>query len=141
MQYFNDGDVGNVQILYCQNILEHVSSTNAQTISDLSLESVTRLHIEKLTWLLAAVKTVMVGKRGCCCSIAAFKMSKSYTYTLYCSCTCCLMFNDAPPYPYGNGKITVLNNLCAKDYQGLVNVLGEGRIKHVGRKQNLSSPH
>jgi len=91
MQYFNDGDVGNVQILYCQNILEHVSSTNAQTISDLSLESVTRLHIEKLTWLLAAVKTVMVGKRGCCCFIAAFKMSKSYTYTLYCSCTCCLM--------------------------------------------------
>jgi len=37
----------------------------------------------------------------------------------------------APPYPYDKGNITVLNNLLARDYLSLVNVLGEGSIKHA----------
>ena len=38
---------------------------------------------------------------------------------------------DATSYPYGKGKITVLNNLFAMDYPGLVDVLSEGSITHA----------
>ena len=38
---------------------------------------------------------------------------------------------DATSHPYGKRKITVLNNLFARDHLGLVNVLGEGSIKHA----------
>ena len=38
---------------------------------------------------------------------------------------------DTTPSHCGKGKITVLNNLFARDYPGLVNVLGEGSIKYA----------
>ena len=38
---------------------------------------------------------------------------------------------DTTPSHCGKGKIMVLNNLFARDYPGLVNVLGEGSIKYA----------
>ena len=38
---------------------------------------------------------------------------------------------DTTPSHCGRGKIMILNNLFARDYPGLVNVLGEGNIKYA----------
>ena len=46
---------------------------------------------------------------------------------------------DATPYPNGKGKITVLNNLFARDYLCLVIVLGEGSIKHANKLEAAKS--
>ena len=46
------------------------------------------------------------------------------------SCLLYLLIADVTQH-HGHQKIKVLNNLFARDYHGLVNVLGDGNIKHA----------
>jgi len=52
------------------------------------------------------------------------KCLQMFTIHTYCGC-------ETTPYHYGKGRITELNNLFARNYPALVNVLGEGSIEHA----------
>lgn len=87
VQYF-DQESGNVHTSYlsCQDILEKASSANAQTISNLLVDTVqsSGLDIKKMTGFSSDGAAVMVGKKG---GVAALLRSKSPALiNVHCIC-------------------------------------------------------